>query len=34
MRIDPMKDFAGSLQDGYDAIRERQAAGGTGWVRK
>lgn len=27
-------DFAGSLQDGYDAIRKRQAAGGTGWVPK
>ena len=31
---DPTADFAGSLDDAYRAIRERQAAGGPGWTPK
>lgn len=31
---DANKDFAGSLQDGYSAIKERVAAGGPGWEPK
>ncbi|HXI42815.1 MAG TPA: site-specific DNA-methyltransferase [Bryobacteraceae bacterium] len=30
---DANKDLAGSLNDGYEAIRERVAAGGPGWER-
>lgn len=29
---DKDKDFAGSLNDGYAAIRDRMAAGGPGWT--
>jgi hypothetical protein len=28
---DANRDFAGSLNEGYRAIRERTAAGGPGW---
>lgn len=28
---DPAADFAGSLRDGYEAIRQRMANGGKGW---
>jgi hypothetical protein len=31
---DGMKDFAGSLDDGYEAIRKRMREGGPGWQRK
>jgi DNA modification methylase len=30
----PAKDFAGSLEVGYEAIRERVATGGPGWIVK
>jgi hypothetical protein len=31
---DAQKDFAGSLDVAYDAIRKRVAAGGKGWTPK
>lgn len=31
---DGMRDFAGSLDVGYGAIRERMRNGGPGWERK
>jgi hypothetical protein len=33
-RYDANADFAGSLEEGYRAIRERVAAGGEGWTPK
>lgn len=33
-KYNAVSDFAGSLNDGYAAIRDRQAAGGPGWERK
>lgn len=30
---DGQKDFSGSLDEGYRAVRERVAAGGAGWQR-